>query len=193
MVTLIELTGCAVGTYEANEATASIKFVASVKTYLAGKVGISSQVTTNQLLCFRVDIVKVIRQTYTHTWMHTNIHIQRYRPTCTMYIHSCIHAWIQKWNQLPQLSHRPKTMGKWYSFIHSGYCYRDSLSPLQLRGAPNWHCVGVYTPKRYRQLYVKGLPKVPGVASRAGFEPKTFRSKGIDLTNVPPRPTNINR
>jgi len=40
-------------------------------------------------------------------------------------------------------------------FIHSGYLYIASLSPLQLRGAPdhsNWHCVGVYTPKRYRQL-----------------------------------------
>jgi len=27
------------------------------------------------------------------------------------------------------------------------------------------------------------LPKVPGVAARAGFEPTTFRSKGIDSTN----------
>jgi len=31
MVTLTELTGNAVATYEANEATASVKFVASVK------------------------------------------------------------------------------------------------------------------------------------------------------------------
>jgi len=32
------------------------------------------------------------------------------------------------------------------------------------RSAPdhsNWHCIGVYTPKRYRQLQVKDLPKVP--------------------------------
>jgi len=36
VVTLTELTGGA-ATYEANEATASVKFVASVKIYLAGK------------------------------------------------------------------------------------------------------------------------------------------------------------
>src|SRR6218665_3867004 len=40
---------------------------------------------------------------------------------------------------------------------------------------------------------VKDLPKVPGMASRAGFEARAFRSEGIDPTNVPQRPTNINR
>ena len=34
---MTELTGSAVATYEANEATASVKFVASVKIWLAGK------------------------------------------------------------------------------------------------------------------------------------------------------------
>src|SRR6218665_2374561 len=42
-------------------------------------------------------------------------------------------------------------------------------------------------------LLVKDLPKVPGVTARMGLEPTTFRSKGIESTNVPPRPTNINR
>jgi len=41
--------------------------------------------TTNQLFCFRFDIDKVIRQTYTHAHQHTYTEI---------YIHSCIHAWI---------------------------------------------------------------------------------------------------
>ena len=68
--------------------------------------------------------------------------------------------------------------------------------------------VGVYTTKCYRQPYtvymytvyniyytllVKDLPKVHGVAARMGFEPTTFQSKGIELTNVPPHPKNINR
>src|SRR6218665_1205234 len=72
--------------------------------------------------------------------------------------------------------------------------------------------VGVYTTKLYcnsnRQPYtvyavyniyyrpillLKDLPKVPGVAARMEFEPTTFRSKGIESTNVPPRPTNINK
>src|SRR6218665_2597231 len=45
----------------------------------------------------------------------------------------------------------------------------------------------------YYILLVKDLPKVPGVAARMGFQPTTFRSKGIESTNVPPCPTNINR
>ena len=60
------------------------------------------------------------------------------------------------------------------------------------RSAPdhsNWHCIGVFTPKRYTQLQVKYLPRVPYVAARAGFEPATLRSKGIDSTNALPRPT----
>jgi len=51
VVTLTELTGIAVATYEANEATASVTFVASVgyKSSLpVFKVGISSQ----QINCF---------------------------------------------------------------------------------------------------------------------------------------------
>jgi len=50
------------------------------------------------------------------------------------------------------------------SFIHSGYFYSASSSPLLLRGSPNykhWYCVGVNTPKRYRQLREKDLPKAP--------------------------------
>ena len=35
----------------------------------------------------------------------------------------------------------------------------------------------------------EGLAQGPYVAARAGFEPTTLRSKGIDSTNVPPRPT----
>src|SRR6218665_716453 len=35
----------------------------------------------------------------------------------------------------------------------------------------------------------KRLAQGPYVAARAGFEPTTVRSKGIDSTNAPPRPT----
>jgi len=37
VVTLTEVTGSVVATYEANKATASVKFVASVKILLTGK------------------------------------------------------------------------------------------------------------------------------------------------------------
>ena len=54
----------------------------------------------------------------------------------------------------------------------------------------NWHCVGVYTPKCYRQLQVKDLPMVlTWQLERAKFEPATIRSKGIDSTNALPCPT----
>ena len=46
------------------------------------------------------------------------------------------------------------------SFIHSGYFYSASSSPLLLR-LQHWYCVRVNTPKCYRQLWVKDLPKVP--------------------------------
>src|SRR6218665_3951363 len=35
----------------------------------------------------------------------------------------------------------------------------------------------------------EGLAQGPYVETRAGFEPTTIRSKGIDSTNSPPRPT----
>ena len=48
-----------------------------------------------------------------------------------------------------------------------------------------------------RSLYAKalqataseGLAQSPYVSARAGFEPATLRSKGIDSTDAPPRPT----
>ena len=47
--------------------------------------------------------------------------------------------------------------------------------------------VGVYTPKRYRQLQMKELRGVY-VASRAGLELAILWSKGIDSSNAPSRP-----
>ena len=50
-----------------------------------------------------------------------------------------------------------------HSFIHSGYFYSSSSSPLLLRGAPDTARILCrnFTPKRQRQLWVKDLPKVP--------------------------------
>ena len=35
----------------------------------------------------------------------------------------------------------------------------------------------------------EGLVKGPYVAARAGFEPATLHTKGVESTNEPPRPT----
>jgi len=60
-----------------------------------------------------------------------------------------------------------------FSFIHSGYFYSASSSPLLLRGAPDIARVPCrnFTPKRHRQLWVcfnqrwcySGLPALSGV------------------------------
>ena len=53
----------------------------------------------------------------------------------------------------------------WYSFIHSlrkfiWRLYKSTTTQRRSR-LQHWHCVGVNTPKRYRQLWVKDLPHVP--------------------------------
>jgi len=62
------------------------------------------------------------------------------------------------------------------SFIHSGYFYSASSSPLLLRSAPDKArilCRSI-TPKRHRQLWAKDLPKVLYEAAGAGFESATL-------------------
>ena len=39
----------------------------------------------------------------------------------------------------------------------------------------------------------EGLAQGPSVAARTGFEPATFRAKGIDSTNAPPRLILVNQ
>src|SRR6218665_248154 len=68
-------------------------------------------------------------------------------------------------------------------FIHFSTA-SPSLSLLEALPTSSIDTVGVCTPKLYRKLQVKDLPKV-----RAGFEPTTIRSKGTASTNVPPRTT----
>src|SRR6218665_2684542 len=70
--------------------------------------------TTNQLFCFRFDIDKVIRKTYTHTCMHTNIRIQRYT-----YIPAYMHEFIHKNNPPIITSTTDKGGNVIHSFIHS--------------------------------------------------------------------------
>ena len=45
----------------------------------------------------------------------------------------------------------------------------------------NWHCVGVYTPKRYRQLQVKDLQNFTTCQDRAGFEPTALGRQALTL------------
>jgi len=71
-----------------------------------------------------------------------------------------------------------------HSFIHSGYFYSASSCPLLLRSAPDtaWmYCAGVSCRSAIGNAS-KGLAK-------AGFDPATLRTKGIESTNAPPRPT----
>src|SRR6218665_852765 len=77
-----------------------------------------------------------------------------------------------------------------HSFIHSGHFYSASSSPLLglLRGAPDCSTdiVSEFHAEAHRQL-----AQGPYVVARAGVEPTTLRLRVIDLTNVPPCPTNF--
>ena len=54
----------------------------------------------------------------------------------------------------------------------------------------DWYCVGVNAPKRYRQLWVKDLSKVPTWWLEWHSNPATFtKTQGTELTTEPPRPT----
>src|SRR6218665_3688416 len=63
--------------------------------------------------------------------------------------------------------------------------------PVTPRGAPDTARILCrnFTPKRHRQLWAKDLPRGPYVAARAGVEPMTLRTKDVDSTKAPPRPT----
>ena len=63
------------------------------------------------------------------------------------------------------------------SFIHSGYFYSTSSSPLLLRGAP----------EALQATVSEGLAHDPYVVSRVGFEPATLRTQGPELTTEPLR------
>src|SRR6218665_2691365 len=156
--------------------------------------------TTNQLFCFRFDIDKVILR-------RTNIHACTptvYRDIHT-FMHTCMNSYIKA---SPPIITSTTDKGE-NDFIHS---IMISIAPPEVHyyseALPTTviDSVGVYMTKRYRKTYtvyiytvyniyymlsVKDLPKDPGVAARMGFEPTTFRSKGFEPTNMPPRPKNI--
>src|SRR6218665_2655028 len=69
-------------------------------------------------------------------------------------------------------------------FIHSGYFYSASLSPLLLRGAPDTARIlcRSFTPMSYRQLRVKDWPNVPTWRLERDSNPRPF---GRNATNLP--------
>ena len=79
-------------------------------------------------------------------------------------------------------------------FIYSGYFYSTSSSPLLLRGAPDTACmdtVSEFHAEAPQATVSGGLAQGPYVVARAGVEPMTLRTKGVDSTNEPPpHPTN---
>ena len=82
--------------------------------------------------------------------------------------------WCREWTEGPE----NWTLGN-TTFIHSGYFYSTSSSPLPLRGTP-YYSIRVNTSRRYRQLWVK--PKVP--AWRLELE-SNLRPSGRKALNLP--------
>ena len=78
-----------------------------------------------------------------------------------------------------------------FTFVHSGHLNSASSSPLLLRGAPDYSkdTVSEFHAEAPQAIASERLAQGPYVAARAGFEPTTLRSKGIEFTNAPPRLT----
>src|SRR6218665_400182 len=75
------------------------------------------------------------------------------------------------------------SIGTVHAFIHLGYFYSASSSPLLLRGAPDNARIlcQSFMPKCHRQLRVKDLPKVPMWQLEWDSNPRTFGRKAINL------------
>ena len=83
-----------------------------------------------------------------------------------------------------------QNQSKFISFS-SGHFYSASLSPLLLRGAPDYSTdtVSEFHAEAHRQLQVKDLPKVPTWRLERGSNTTPLRLKVIVSTKAPPRPT----
>ena len=75
-------------------------------------------------------------------------------------------------------------------FIHSGYFYSASSSPLLLErcSRQSTDTVPEFHAKAPQATVSEGLAQGPYVAARAGVEPMTIWTKGIDSNNAPPTP-----
>ena len=73
------------------------------------------------------------------------------------------------------------------SFIHSGYFYSASSSPLLLRSASDTAWMSEFLAESPQPTASEGLSKGPYMVARAGSEPITL-TKGDESTNEPPRP-----
>src|SRR6218665_1520379 len=82
-----------------------------------------------------------------------------------------------------------------HSFIHSDYFYSASSNLLLLRGAPETARIMCrnFTPKSHRQLRGKDCPRSIRDGYRAGVEPMTLPTKGVDSTNAPHTPHTLNK
>src|SRR6218665_521288 len=71
-----------------------------------------------------------------------------------------------------------------HSFIHSGYLYSASSSPVLFRGAPDTALIlcRSFTLKRHRQLRVKDLPKAPTWRLERDSNPQP---SGRKVSNLP--------
>src|SRR6218665_521977 len=123
--------------------------------------------------------------------MHTNIRIQRYTYILA-YMHEFIHK-IQPPHIIPWTTDNGKMI-----FIHSFriifrlHHFKSTTTQRRSRTQKLTLCRSSHA-EALQATVSEGLAQGSWRASRAGFEPMSFRSKGIDSTNVPPYLTNINR
>src|SRR6218665_131283 len=104
-------------------------------------------------------------------WAEENVLEKANRPTC-------IHVYYTMYDNYYYLSS-----------IHSGYFYSTSSSSLLHRSAPSTDTVSEFYAEAPQATASEGLDQGPNVAAKAGFEPATLRTTGVESTNEPPSPT----
>ena len=77
---------------------------------------------------------------------------------------------------------------RYISSIHSGYFYSASSSLLLLRHSTD--TVPAFHAEAPQATVSEGFAQDPYVATRAGVEPMTLRTKGVNSTNTPHTPHN---
>ena len=75
-----------------------------------------------------------------------------------------------------------RRLGYVHSFIHSGYFYSASSSPLLFIGAPDYSIDSVSELTRRSATEWRTCPKVPYMVAGVGLKPATLRMEGAELT-----------
>src|SRR6218665_1331470 len=127
---------------------------------------------------------------HTHTYTHTHTHIHTYTHT---YIHTYTHTYIYTYTRtIETYGPAPHNRNIWPSAHNRNiWPYNSQATAAPSRLADSF--VLIVAVISLLATASEGLAQGPYVAARAGFEPTTLRTKGVESTNEPLRLTRYHR